>query len=405
MRIHKKFHPFPFSYHQEIELEIESLTNLGIGLGRHNGWVVMVPFALPGEKIIARIYRNFKNYSEGDLIEVLRPSKDRVTPKCSLFGTCGGCQYQNFSYDKQLEWKRKQVEEIFLKIGKVKISANQPIASPKLYHYRSKITPHFQKVKDFQKGTPIGFLKQGTRSTIIDVPHCPIATKNINEALKSVREAILNGEKKYKKGGTLLLRETQEGVITDNKAVVTESVGAYDFKFFAGEFFQNNPYILPLMVEHVIQEAKAEGIEFLIDGYCGVGVFALSGSSLFKEVTGVEINENAITWARTNATLNKVQNCQFIVGAAEAIFKGIAYDTEKTSIILDPPRKGCDLNFIEQLISYAPKRIVYVSCEPSTQARDIHYLLEKGYQITNIQPFDLFPQTRHIENVATLEIS
>src|SRR6188768_4167052 len=140
----RKFNPHPFAYHQEIELEITTLTNMGQGLGRVEGWVVMVPYALPGELIRARIYRNDKNFSEGDLVEVLRPAPDRVAAPCPLFGTCGGCQYQNLAYSAQLDWKRRQVEELLRHMARVEFPVSPVIASPQEYGYRSKITPHFE---------------------------------------------------------------------------------------------------------------------------------------------------------------------------------------------------------------------------------------------------------------------
>ena len=129
----RKFHPHPFAYHQEIELEITTLTNMGQGLGRVDGWVVMVPFALPGELVAVRIYRNDKNFSEGDLVSVLRPSPHRVEPRCSLFGQCGGCQYQHLEYAEQLEWKRRQVEELLLHMAKVEFPVAPVITSPREY--------------------------------------------------------------------------------------------------------------------------------------------------------------------------------------------------------------------------------------------------------------------------------
>ena len=186
MNLPKNFVSKPFEYHQEIELEIETLTNRGIGLGRVDNWVVMVPFSLPGETVIARIFRNHKNYSDADLIEVLKASEDRVDPKCSLFGVCGGCQYLNLAYEKQLEWKQNQVKELFKQIGDMNIEVNASKGSPKEYFYRSKLTPHYSKPRD-DKELPIGFLKYGMRQSIVDVPQCPIATEAINEALPEAR--------------------------------------------------------------------------------------------------------------------------------------------------------------------------------------------------------------------------
>jgi len=392
----------PFAYHQEVVVEISALTNLGSGLGRVEGWVVMVPFALPGEKVRVRVWRNRKNYSEADLLDVIEPSKDRVEPVCPLFGECGGCQYQHLDYAAQLRWKTHQIEELLEKIGEIENPQVQPAhPSPLQYAYRSKITPHFQKKRE-GKPMNIGFLRIGSRS-IVDVPQCPIATKAINEALPTERDSVLSGRRKFRKGATLLLRDSYEGVATDPKKNISQKVGQLLFQFQAGEFFQNNPFILPEMVDYVINEARGEDIRYLVDAYCGVGVFSLSASSYFEKLVGVEINAQAVNLANANATLNKVENCEFTIGKAESLFSSIDCDPEATSVIIDPPRKGCGNHFLKILAAYGPKKIIYVSCDPATQARDIKTLLGMAYKLNKTQPFDLFPQTRHIESVATLE--
>ncbi len=399
----KNFVPDPFPYHAEVEVKIESLTNLGLGLGRIDGWVVMVPFVIPGEKVRARIFRNFKNYSDADLVEVLEPAAERVEPQCKLYTQCGGCQYQHIAYPAQLEWKQVHVQELMEKIGGIDHPVLPPISSPKVYGYRSKLTPHYQK-PDKNGDQPIGFLKYGTRSALIDVAQCPIATDPINEELPSARAAArrAGGAKRRRSGGTLLLRDALEGVVSDPKAVASEKVGDLIFQFKAGEFFQNNPFILPAMVEHVITKARGAGVNNLIDAYCGGGLFALHASTHFQEVIGVEISEPSVSWAKVNAELNNISNVRFHLNNAAAIFERIKLNGSDTSVIIDPPRKGCDESFRNQLLSFQPKRIVYVSCDPATQARDLRIFLDGGYTIESIQPFDLFPQTRHIENVATL---
>lgn len=398
----RKFISDPFEYHQEIELRVDSLTNLGVGLGRIDGWVVMVPFALPGEQVKARIYRNRANYSDADLIEVIEASADRVTPVCSLYGECGGCQYQHMAYEAQLLWKRQQVTDSFERIGGITVEVNAPQGSPEQFHYRSKLTPHYprQTPGDF----PIGFHRVGTRSTIIDVPQCPIATNEINEALPAARQRARTANKKGKKGGTLLMRHTLEGVTSDHGDVVSEKAGNLVLQFKAGDFFQNNPFALPELLRYVLKEASSGNASSLVDAYCGSGLFALSAAAHFEQVAGVEISQRAIEWARTNAAANHLENIRFIAGQAEAIFDGLEFDGQDTAMIIDPPRSGCDELFIRQLINFAPVRLVYVSCEPTTQARDLKMLIDDGgYRILRVQPFDLFPQTRHIENVVTLE--
>lgn len=471
----KKFNDHPFPYRTEIELEITTLTNLGLGLGRvalpqsdqrsaisdqpdeeadnqtetadasrhssasrsDGGWVVMVPFTLPGERVRARVYRNHKNFSEADLLEVLTPSPHRVAPPCPLFGRCGGCQYQHLAYAEQLAWKRRQVEELLRHMAGIEFPVAPTIPSPREFGYRSKITPHFQVrgVRNAERGTPspasatdasspplhpqpststgggtaaapIGFLKQGTRFELIDVPQCPIATPEINAALPAVRARtrarLAAGD--YKRDATLLLRHAQEGVITDYDAVIHETVGNLRLHFLARDFFQNNPFILPAFTGYVRAQAAATGARFLVDAYCGSGLFALSCAPAFERVAGVEVSETSVKFARENAAANGIANAVFSAGDAATIFAGLdrAFVPADTVVVIDPPRKGCDESFLAQLFAFGPRGVVYVSCDPATQMRDLRHFLTAGYELTAVQPFDLFPQTRHLECVISL---
>jgi 23S rRNA (uracil1939-C5)-methyltransferase/tRNA (uracil-5-)-methyltransferase len=444
----RKFNDHPFAYHAELELEIATLTNLGVGLGRvalpgepESKWVVMVPFTLPGEKVRARVFRNHRNYSEADLLEVLTPSPHRVAPKCPLFGTCGGCQYQHLTYAEQLKWKRQQVEELLQHMAGIAFAVNPVIGSPREFGYRSKITPHF-RAHGREQPLPIGFLKQGTRFDLIDVPRCEIATPEINAKLPEVREQtrrrLAAGE--YQRDATLLLRHAQEGVITDYDAVIHEvvaptpsnllgysSVAASEGKtgqltaesnligyfsrsvaaplrlhFLARDFFQNNPFILPAFTGYVRDQAAASGARFLVDAYCGSGLFALSCAPAFERVAGIELSETSIKFAKENAAANGIANAVFRAGDAAQIFAGLDFPPADTAVVIDPPRKGCDESFLQQLFAFGPRAVVYVSCDPATQMRDLRHFLAAGYRLTAVQPFDLFPQTRHLECVSTL---
>ncbi|WP_221031697.1 class I SAM-dependent RNA methyltransferase [Actomonas aquatica] len=424
---------FPFPYHAEIELEITTLTNRGVGLGRvelasdqqsatsdqpanqeseienpKSTWVVMVPFSLPGERVRARVFRNQKNFSEADLIEVLTPSPDRVTPRCPLFGECGGCQYQHLNYDAQLVWKRQQVEELLEHMAGLTHPVNPVIGSPEKFGYRSKITPHFNLPRDGDDASaqPIGFLRQGTRNHIIDVPECLIATDAINAHLPQIRSEVRANlaAGAYKKGATLLLRHATEGVVTSHDAIIHEQVGALKLHFLARDFFQNNPFILPAFTGYARDQAAATGARYMVDAYCGSGLFALSCASAFEKVRGIEISETSVQFATENAAANGLTNATFQAGDAAAIFAGLETDLPPadTVVLIDPPRKGCDESFLSQLFEYGPRAVVYVSCDPATQMRDLVHFKAAGYRLTAVQPFDLFPQTRHLECVVTL---
>lgn len=397
----KPWNDHPFPYHHELELEISSLTNMGQGVARVNNWVVMIPGVIPKEKVRGRIYRNHKNYSEADLVEVLEPSPQRVPPKCPLFGTCGGCQYQHIQYAEQLRWKKQQVEELLRRMAAIETPVNDVIGSPREYGYRAKITPHFHQPKHGEV-SEIGFLRLGARNRLVDVPQCPIATEEINQALPGIRDKVRAEAGNYRRGATLLVRAAVEGVITDPGAVITEEVAGKQFRFLAGEFFQNNPFILEALTQYVGAEAERGGCRYLVDAYCGSGLFALACSERFERVAGVEISERSIRWAKENAGSNQVDNCAFTAGDASSIFADIDFPADQTAVIIDPPRKGSDEAFLQQLFAFGPKRVVYVSCNPATQIRDLGFFLEHGYVIDSVQPFDLFPQTKHLECVVAL---
>lgn len=401
MRPPPKFKPHPFAYHQELEARIESLTNEGAGVARVDGWVVFVPFALPGELVRCRVFRNHTNYSEADLAEVIEPSKTRREPVCPLFGQCGGCQYQNLDYDEQLRWKQQQVQDLLKRLAGIDFPVEPVAPSPRQFGYRSKITPHFHRPRDGEIGA-IGFLRSGTRSSIVDVPRCEIAMPEINERLAAMREQARSGAAGLKNGATLLLRAAEGRVLTRPDELAAETVGDVRLEFQAGDFFQNNPFILPAFVEHVVAEAKGGGARFLVDAYCGSGLFALCAARQFEEVSGVEISGTAVAKARHNAELNSLRNCRFLEADARRIFADIAHPPGETAVIVDPPRAGCSPDFLEQLAAFGPARVVYVSCNPATQMRDLSVLSQQEFQLERARPFDLFPQTRHLECVVTM---
>ena len=454
----KSFKPYPFEYHEELVITIDELSNNGVGIGRVDlstrpmnmlppiefkekksrnrlksntedddnedvevntrGFVVMVPLVVPGERVKVRIYRNFKNYSEADLLEIIERRNDiRVEPQCKYFSSCGGCQYQHINVEAQREWKQQQVSELMQRIGGLDITnndngdnktlkVNSVVGTEHHFHYRSKLTPHYDRPRGMAQvdGTRIGFQRRGTRQ-LVDVEKCIIGTDAINDAYSQARSELkmkwLNGNIP-KKGATMLFRDCEEGVATDNNAFISQKVCDKLFRFRASEFFQNNPFVLPLMVEHVLDLAQGDGCTQLVDTYCGSGLFAICGAEHFAHVSGVEVSHFAVKAAKDNAELNNIGNAEFMHSSAEAIFAALdrsTFQADTTTVVIDPPRKGCDQLFLDQLFEFNPKKLVYVSCDPATQARDTALIVAAGYQVTSCTPFDLFPQTRHIENV------
>jgi len=403
LRPPKKFVPTPYEYHQELELKIDNLTNLGMGVARDNDWVIFVPYVIAGETVKARIYRNDKNCSHADLIKVLEPSPKRLEPKCEFFGTCGGCQYQHMSYQEQLRIKTQQVGELLQRMAGIENPVLPAIGSPKEWNYRSKITPHFEKPKN-GKIDAIGFQRAFIRNRLLDIPQCPIAMEEINTALPRIRKEIHHLTTTYRKGVTLLLRVSEGRVERNHQSIASEQVGDLKFNFLAGDFFQNNPYILESFTGYAAEQANPDGeLKYLIDAYCGSGLFALSLAKNFEQVYGVEVSETSADWARSNAKTNKIDNAEFLAASAEAIFEKINVSGNQSAVLIDPPRKGCTEEFLEQLFTFGPKRVVYVSCNPATQVRDLQYFEKANYEIEKIQPFDLFPQTKHLECVVTLK--
>ena len=472
-RISKNFIAFPFEYHEIVSVRIEALTNRGWGLGRidvsdrseippppvlqnnnnnnsrqrHrrrgtsssssedesadldftvestiNGWVIMTPNVIPGELVRVRIFRNHKNYSEGDAIEILEPNtNERIQPPCPLSNECGGCQYQHISIQAQRKYKQHSVQASLKQFGIVDVIVSPTLGTDEIYEYRSKLTPHYQAPVKSEDGSrskqieTIGFLRQTSRS-IIDVPSCIIATKPVNEMYQREREELLNNPSTRTRGASLLFRQanlcdTVNDVMTDNNAYMTTVINGIKFTYQAGNFFQNNYYVVPIMVNEVVKYASlpssscGKAMTHLIDCYCGSGLFALSAASKFQTVVGIEVNRMAVEEATQNAYNNAIKNCQFRSASAEYIFRDIRnYPKDTSVVILDPPRKGCSIDFLQQLIKFYPQRIVYMSCDPQTQARDAQYILQSNkYKITSVQPFDLFPQTRHIECLVIFE--
>lgn len=470
--IPKKFVPYPFDYHTELTLTIDTLTNLGMGIARVKlsdaidmepetnndeateekkediSWVIMIPNVIPGEVVTGRIFRNHKSYSEADLIKVIEASPDRVIPKCPLAEECGGCQYQHMPVTLQREWKTKHVVEMFtqqkinLQEDHNKIEIQPATGTEHEYNYRSKITPHYQapsgnrsrrrnrqraqerKEAYVESGEPlpsvkaIGFQRSTVRS-ILDVPSCPIAMEPLNVAYIKKREELLGNPYQGDLGATLLFRQgnlNNETVVSDHNEYMVTTVNGIDFTYLAGNFFQNNLYIIPGMVDTVMEKASPSyqnsdneevKMTHFVDCYCGSGLFCLSAAQHFEICVGIEINKKAIEEAKQNAIANDLSHkCTFEASRAEAIFDNPNVQTfprSTTTVMLDPPRKGCDETFLKQLERFRPRRIVYLSCNPATQARDVKEMVSWGYTITFVQPFDLFPQTRHIESLAVLE--
>ena len=303
--------------------------------------------------------------------------------------------------ESQRFWKKYHVLDALKRIGGLhNVTINNVIGTDEVYGYRSKITIHYD-----EPNALMGFQMFGTQN-VINIEKCLIASSKLNEKYAAVRKTLINQPRKRvqtsKDNSILLFRDCEEGVETEPSKVVTQIIGNTTFNFMAGEFFQNNPFILPIMVNYVIKMALKGGSTHLIDAYCGSGLFAVSAAQQFDSVYGIDINELSVNTAILNAKVNGITNVRFECGSGEVIFSSVSHFPRKnTVVIIDPPRKGCDQVFLRQLFAFAPSKVIYVSCDPVSQARDAKTIVAAGYEISDIAPFDLFPQTRHIENIIT----
>lgn len=420
------------------------------------------------------------------------PLRDDSRIQCKYFTRCGGCQFQMMDYADQLKHKKTIVERAFRNFSdlppELVPAVQDTFGSPLQYGYRTKLTPHFDgppgfqgkrrgpKEKKFLQEMPdIGFMLKGGPRRVLDIEDCPIGTDAVRRGMARERERMKNEYGQYERGATILLRENtarvpkgeslpdplpQDAVvvegdrhtdiktcITDNNAMSTEFIGDYTFTNRAGDFFQNNNSILKPFTDHIREHilpppsASPDGsdknkkpIKYLIDAYSGSGLFTITLSTLFPGGSiGIDIAEKSIAFARRNAALNGLadgEQATFIAADAPRLFESVAqFDPDETAVVLDPPRKGCDESFLRQLLGFAPRRVVYVSCNVHTQARDVGVLVrgevggfmkggdgEKGeaaengaggekktrYEIESLRGFDFFPQTGHVEGVAIL---
>lgn len=421
----------------EVDVEISMLSSTGDGLAHKDGSVIVVPFAVPGDTVTAKVYKNNPdlNYALADFVKIVKAGEHRTeTPGCGYFTKCSGCQFQHMPYEYQLAHKRSIVERAYQNFSNLPASSvptvGDTVGSPLIYGYRTKLTPHFdgppirrkelknirsagQKV-DWPKVPNIGFMLKGTRKTM-DIEDCPIGTDAVRLVNKRERKRVTENISQYSRGATLLLRENtvkvnkdgadgKEGAaeedmivedhgdyvfrktcITDQKAISTEYIDGYRLDNPAGAFFQNNNSILPLVTKYIREnilgpDSSNSPIKNMIDAYCGSGFFSITLSSMFKQSVGIDVSQQSIDFASKNASLNNLpeDSVRFIAGDANTLFEAFdrsKFPADETAVVIDPSRKGCDESFISQLMDYGPKRLCYVSCNVHTQARDVGWLV------------------------------
>jgi tRNA/tmRNA/rRNA uracil-C5-methylase (TrmA/RlmC/RlmD family) len=356
----------------------------GEGVARIEDFVIFVPFVALGETVEVELTEVKKRFGRAKLLRVITPSPDRVQPLCQYFGDCGGCQYQHIAYESQLAIKLKQIGDIFERLAGLDPKLVQPVVPcPNPYGYRNRIMIRSQWDKTKQ-GLNIGFIRADNR-LVVDIQECKISEPELSRQIQRVRE-----NPPPKGGIKVVLRIAPEDWVVPRDS-----------------FFQNNFYLLPKLVEGVRDCVRASGVKYLIDVYCGVGFFAIETADLVERFVGVELDRLAIQAARQNAKNRKADNGEFIDGRAEEVLPQLLqqFPANETAVILDPPRTGCPPESIDLLRSVRPKEIIYVSCHPATLARDLKLLTDEGlYEVERVTPYDMFPQTQHVECVVNLKL-
>lgn len=423
-----------------VDIEIDNLGVYGEGVGRKEGLIYFVEGALPGERVKIAVTEKRSSFARGELLSILRESKERVTPPCPLFDRCGGCQIMHLAYEKQLYYKQRRVQEALTRIGGLQSDLVAPcLPSPSPLAYRNKIQ------LPLDSSGRLGLYARHSH-TIIPVDkcliHCDLGEEVfhvVSRLLKampqpSLRHLLIKTATHTNEALVVLITKTKEPLKTFAEAVakeapsvkgvvqryepretnailgselctlvgqgwIEEELSGLRFKISPTSFFQVNPAQAEVLYEKALAEAELTGAERVLDAYCGVGTLSLLFAKRAREVTGIETVGEAIADAKENAQRNGIDNAIFLTGKAEEKIKEVkGIDVA----LLNPPRKGCEKSLLLSLAAKKPGRIIYISCDPATLARDLKILVEKGYTLKGVQPVDMFPQTMHVESIATL---
>lgn len=451
---------FIVQQNDRLNVYVEDLTHDGSGVAKVEGYPLFIPGALPGEQVEVKVGKTLKNYGFAKLLNIIEASPQRVEPPCPVFWDCGGCQMQHLSYEGQLIQKQKQVRDVMERIAKLPDVPVLPVKGmDNPWRYRNKSQIPFGE----QNGRIVsGFYKSRTHQ-IVDTDVCIIQSEEADELMATLkremlilgmdaynerthkgmlrhlivrkgkatgeimvvlvtskrkfpeREAVVEMIKRFVPEVTSIMHNVNSektNVIFGNetsclygKSFIIDSIGDIDFEISARSFYQVNPEQTEVLYGQALEYAQLTGRETVIDAYCGIGTISLFLAQQAKEVYGVEIVPQAIEDAKRNAELNDIDNAHFEAGPAEEVIpkwyeQGKRFDV----LVVDPPRKGCDEKLLQTILTYKPKRVVYVSCNPGTLARDLRILEDGGYKTQEVQPVDMFPQSSHVECVALIEL-
>jgi 23S rRNA (uracil1939-C5)-methyltransferase len=392
----------------------------GKGLARQDGKVVFVAGVLPGETVNAQFTHHSKNYAEAELMEVKKASPARIEPVCPLFlragrnriqagQTCPGCAYQHMAYGTEMDLKSNQFKNLMERMGGVDPAVClSPVASPGDTGYRNKIVLHGSQSEN---GPRLGYFAEDNK-TVIDVFNCSLGNEPINNLIAATRskDGFMGSVTDQM---TAVFRFTgKDGALfwtpkdKESGAWLTESSVLGEIHVPSDSFFQVNTKLADLLVSHVIDLLKESANEYVVDLYCGVGMFALAAVQAgAKQVIGVDFDPEAIGAAKKNAEDRGFTQVEFISTTAQKGAKGSLGRTNpgKSTVIVDPPRRGLDKQVLERLGAMGPADIIYVSCAADTMARDVRQLREAGYLVKNARLFDMFPRTPYFESVTWLQ--
>lgn len=453
-------HTLPVQKNEYIDVVFEDLTHDGAGVAKVDGYPIFVPNGLPGEKAKIKVTKVNKGYSFGRLIDIYEESPDRVNAPCPIYKECGGCQLQHLSYEGQLRAKEKQVRDVLTRIGKLNnVNVHPVLGMEDPWRYRNKSQV---PVGEREGGLIAGFYQKRSHE-IIDMQSCLIQQDINDEVVQVVKEicgryGIRAYDERQHKGilrhimarhgqvtGEVMIvlvtrtsdfphknkiieemiaridglksiiqnvNDRKTNVILGEKTkvlwgeeVIYDYIGNVKFAISSRSFYQVNPEQTKVLYDQALQYAELTGEETVIDAYCGIGTISLFLAQKAKKVYGVEIVPEAIEDARRNARLNEISNVEFAVGEAEVVIPNWYKEGIKADVlVVDPPRKGCDEALLQTILDMKPKRVVYVSCNPATLARDLRILEDGGYQTVEVQPVDMFPHTTHCEAVARMQL-
>ena len=454
------------------KLKLSGVGSLGKGFVKTDDKkIVFTKYGVPGDVVDINIKKKRSSYLEGDIVKFHKQSKLRAEPKCSHFKLCGGCNWQNISYDYQLKYKSDQVLQNLMRIGKIQIDKIFPIIkSDKQYYYRNKMEYSFsnsrwitdkeiKSQKEIKNKNALGFHKSGMWSKIIDINKCYLQ-ENISNKIRnytkdqSLKLGISFFDLKKQSGDlrNLMIRTTKNKEVMvlfqifniskkikqlfDNiilqfpeinclqyvvnqkkndtiydltpvyyhgKKYITEKIGQYNFRIYTKSFFQTNSYQIEKLYNIVKRFANLYGSETVYDLYCGTGSISIYLSSYAKKIIGIEVVSDAVVAAKENAKINNINNTSFLQGDVKDILKEKNILSQKPDVIIvDPPRNGLDKLVVDSIINSNVNKIIYVSCNTATQARDLN-IFSEFYNLTKSQAIDMFPQTYHVENVVLLE--